>query len=545
MNKSIEKPELNLSFTLYAAQQLEEINSKKYMSLIHAFEQACTDYAERPAFSGLGQILSFSDLEAKSRNFAAYLLNECGLEYGDRVAIQLPNILQYPVVAWGVLRAGLVVVNTNPLYTPHEMSHQLNDSGAKILIVLSEFLPKIEAIIDEVGIQQVIVTNAMDVIEEQPAPKSIIQKLITYADALRIGETYQLPILISAMDDLAVLQYTGGTTGVAKGAMLSHGNIFAATQMGSAPFNEVRPERDISLAPMPLYHVYGFCVHVISIALSGGMSVLIPNPRDLDSVIKTMQTFPFTGFAGINTLFAGLMQHPEFDSVDFSHLRITVAGGTTLVPEIANEWERRTGNKITEGYGLSETAASATLNSPDDIQIGSVGKALQNMELKTIDEKGNDQAIGEEGELVMRGPHVMHGYWQRPEATAEVMDEEGWFKTGDVAVIQEDGFVKIVDRLKDLILVSGFNVYPNDIEAVVYSHPDILECAAIGVPDAKTGEAVRLFVASKNPKLTAEDIIAHCREKLTAYKVPKQIVFLDELPKSTVGKILRRMLRES
>jgi len=545
MNKPTASSELNLAFSPYAKQQFEQLNSKNYVSLIDAFEQSCSEFADKIAFNGLGQNLTFSELNSKSRDFAAYLLNDCGLEYGDRVAIQLPNILQYPVVAWGVLRAGLVIVNTNPLYTPHEMAHQFNDSGAKLVIVLSDFLPKLESIIKEVGIERVIVTTVMDVIQAQPAPKSSITNIVTYLDAINKGKTYQLPVLIFDMHDLAVLQYTGGTTGVAKGAMLSQGNIFAATHMGTAPFKDITPESEISIAPMPLYHIYGFCVHLVSIVLNGGKSVLIPNPRDLDALINTMKAFPFTGFAGINTLFAGLMQHPEFDSIDFSHLKITIAGGSTLVVDIANEWERRTGNTITEGYGLSETAASATVNRPDDIFIGSVGKKLDYMQVKTIDEEGNDLAIGVVGELVLRGPQVMYGYWQRPEATAKILDKEGWFRTGDVALIQEDGFIKIVDRIKDMILVSGFNVYPNEIEAVVYTHPDIIECAAIGVTDDKTGEAVRLYLVSKNPDLSEEQVIKFCREKLTAYKVPKQIVFQNELPKSAVGKILRRVLRDS
>lgn len=492
-----------------------------------------------------GQTLTFADVELKSRNFAAYLRNDLGLEKGDRIAIQLPNINQYSVVAWGALRAGLILVNTNPLYTARELIHQFNDAKVKAVVVLSDLLPMIEAIIEHTNIDAVIATNALDFVQAEALPNSSLPHLISLIDAIEKGKALALPKVDLTMDDVAVLQYTGGTTGVAKGAVLTHGSLFASNKMSATLMDDEEPDNreDIVIAPMPLYHVYGFTVNIVGVFINGGLSVLIPDPRDISGMLNTMKKFPFSGLAGVNTLFVSMLNHPDFDSVDFSNMKGVISGGAALVEEIATEWFARTGSEIFEGYGLSETASALSCNTPENRQLGTVGKIMKHMEIKVVDADGAEVPTGSEGELLVRGPHIMQGYWQRKEATAEVLDSEGWFRTGDIVVLQPDGFLKIVDRLKDMVLVSGFNVYPNEIEAVVYGHPDVLECAVIGIPSESSGEAVKLFVASSNPALTEVELKAYCRENLTGYKVPKFYEFRDTLPKSNVGKILRKELR--
>ncbi len=528
----------------YSQQQLELLNPKSYQSLIELFNESCHLYRDKPAFSCLGQTLTFNDVGLMSRNFAAYLLNETNLKQGDRIAIQLPNLSQYPIAAWGALRAGLILVNTNPLYTQRELIHQFNDAKVKALVVLESILPNIEAIVEKTSIEKVIVTNPIDLLQAQPLPKTTLSGVITFLDALALGENYALPELKYDMDDIAVLQYTGGTTGLSKGVILTQGNLYTSNRMASMMLDEETAEEDdIVVSPMPLYHVYGFTFNIIRVFVNGGLSVLIPDPRDLTSMINTMKSYPFNGFAGVNTLFVGLLNHPDFDSIDFSHLKGVISGGAALVEEISTEWFKRTESTIYEAYGLSETSAIVTCNNPEFNQLGTVGRPMPHLEVKTINEEGVELVCGEAGELVVRGPHVMKGYWQAPEATAEVLDAEGWFRTGDIAIIQADGFIKIVDRLKDMVLVSGFNVYPNEVEAVVYGHPDVLECAVVGIADQRTGEAVKLFVVSTNPALTEENLKVFCRERLTAYKVPKYYEFKDTLPKSNVGKILRKELR--
>jgi long-chain acyl-CoA synthetase len=530
----------------YSERELAKLNVNNYSSLIELFDETCAEHAHKPAFSCIGQVLTFADIEQKSRAFAAWLLTAGGLSKGDRIAVQLPNLNQYPIVAWGALRAGLTLVNTNPLYTEREQVHQFTDSGAKALVVLSDLLPMTEKVVPQTGIKTVIATHVFDLIEPQPRPESSLPNLISLPEVLAAGAQMELPKSAITMSDIAVLQYTGGTTGVAKGAVLSHGNLFAGSQQSASAIevDEDSSESDIVISPMPLYHVYGFTVNVIGNFLAGGLSVLIPDPRDMDGLVNTMKQYRFTALAGVNTLLSGLMRHPDFDSIDFSAVKGTIAGGAALVKEIADEWQRRTNSQIFEGYGLSETSSALTCNSPENNQLGTVGKPLISMEVKVVDEDSNTLAVGAEGELLVRGPQVLQGYWQRPEATAEVLDADGWFRTGDVAIIQQDGFIRIVDRLKDMVLVSGFNVYPNEIEDVVYTHPDIIEAAVVGVPDPKTGEAVKLFVVSTNPDLTEAEVRSFCREHLTAYKVPKTVEFQVELPKSNVGKILRRELRD-
>ncbi len=537
-------PYANIKLFPYEQAMLGKLNPEGYGSLVDMFLQACRNYPERVAYTALGQDILFAEIEQMSAGFAAYLVNEAGLSRGDRVAIQLPNIGQYPVVAWGVLRAGLVIVNTNPLYTARELEHQFNDSGAVALVALAELLPQIEGVIPKTGIRRVISTSLFDLLEAQPLPESSLRDLTSLPQALAAGAGRELPELEIGMNDVALLQYTGGTTGPAKGAVLTHGNVFASTQQ-TAEVVDIDPDvAEIVLAPMPLYHIYGFTMNIVSTFCAGGHSVLIADPRDTNAMVQLMKQYPFTAMAGINTLFTSLMQHPEFDEIDFSHVKGIIAGGAALVEDVANEWFERTGSQIFEGYGLSETSAVLTGNNPSDRQLGTVGKPMGYQEIKIVDEHGNTLPTGEEGELLVRGPQVMHGYWNLPAATAEALDEEGWFRTGDVAKVQADGFVKICDRLKDMILVSGFNVYPNEIEAVVSTHPDVVECAVVGVPDEKSGEAVKLYLVSSNPDLDADTVLGFCREQLTAYKVPRHVEIRDELPKSNVGKILRRELRE-
>lgn len=528
----------------YEQSLLKALNPEGYTSLVDMFEEACGQFAERPAFTAIGQTLTFAEIDRLSRDFAAYLMGPAGLVSGQRVAIQLPNLCQYPIVAWGVLRAGLVLVNTNPMYTQRELLHQFTDAGVTALVCLADLLPNLEQVVPQTDIERVIVTNIFDLLEAQPAPDSALPGLISLPRALAQGAACELPNPATSLNDIAMLQYTGGTTGVAKGAVLTHGNILASSRQSGAIVELDPLQPDIVIAPMPLYHIYGFTMNIVGTFCAGGHSVLIPDPRDIGSMIATMKAYPFTALAGVNTLFVGLMQHPEFDAIDFSHVKGVIAGGAALVEEIASEWKQRTGSEIYEGYGLSETASALTCNSEEHRQLGTVGQPMPWMEVKIVNDKGESLGAGGEGELLVRGPQVMHGYWQRPEATDEALDEHGWFSTGDIAVMQEDGFIRICDRLKDMILVSGFNVYPNEIEAVVYTHPDVVECAAVGVADDKSGEAVKLYVVSGNPALDEETLRGFCREQLTAYKVPRFVEFCKDLPKSNVGKILRRELRD-
>ena len=536
----------------FARQQIEVINTENYSSVLDLFERACTEFSDRTAFTCLGQDITFAEIDKMSAGFAAYLSGDGGLQPGDRVAIQLPNLIQYPIAAWGILRAGLVLVNTNPLYAERELRHQFQDSGAKAVVLLSDFVTAAEKVIPDTDIKLVIATHALDMMEPQPAPAHNLDKsieLITLPTAISLGEGKDsgggLSTVRPSLNDLAVLQYTGGTTGVAKGAMLSHGNIISCVAQGRNHFAEHNNESETRLliAPLPIYHIFGFTLYLCGNFASGGRSVLIPNPRDLDGLLDVMGSFPFTEFAAVNTMLVGLMANEKFDAVDWSNLKWTIAGGAALVPDVAEEWERRTDSKLIEGYGLSETTANLTLNSPATRRIGSAGQAVGFQEIKLMDGSGVQVADGEEGELWVRGPQVMMGYWERPEATDQAIDAEGFFKTGDVVIRLDNGFYKIVDRIKDMILVSGFNVYPNEIEHVITSHPNVLECAVVGVVDDRTGEAVKAFVVRRNSDLTETALREFCRTDLTAYKVPKHIEFRDELPKSNVGKILRRELR--
>ncbi len=531
----------------YAIEQAAILNPDNYTHLVEAFDSIVSRYPDRVAYTSLGQDFTYTQIEQYSGRLASFLQHTLGLKPGTRIAIQLPNIGQYPIAAWGAFRAGCVLVNTNPMYTPTELVHQFNDSGAEALIVLADLLPVIEKVLPQTGVRHVIATHATDMLKPQSVSSASIKSLVSWQDVMAADGLEPATRPAGSFEDTAVLQYTGGTTGVSKGAELSHQNLYCSIRLARKSFaaqNAARPGLEFAIAPMPLYHVYGFVLNIISIFITGGRSVLIANPRDVDGMLATMKQHPFTGFAGVNTLFSAMLQHPGFDEVDWSNLDTTIAGGAAMAVELAERWHARTGQQIFEGYGLTETCATGTVNRADSNIIGTVGKPNAHTLIRMIDEHGNEVSKGEEGELCMQGPHVMTGYWNRPEATAEVFDEEGWFHTGDVAKELPGGQIQIVDRIKDMILVSGFNVYPNEIEDTVYRYEGVLECAAVGVKHEATGEAVKLFVVCTNTDTCADDIIAHCREHLTGYKVPKMIEFRDELPKSNVGKILRRMLRD-
>lgn len=525
----------------FALAQLAALNPMARESLIADFEASCRENHSKPAFHCLGKTISFAELERLSANFAAYLLGEGGLQPGDRMAIQLPNCLQYPIVAWGALRAGVVIVNTNPMYTKHELTHQLNDSGAKAMVVLADLLGLHADVISESEVDLLIATHVLDLHDDMPVWEAQTASAKKLNDVLEVAEQCAPVQVEVTMASPALLQYTGGTTGRAKGAVLCHGNLFAAVKQSEG--NSLEGSNDLIIAPLPIYHIFGFAVYMLAGVLQGGQSVLIPDPRNTDYLVDIMANNPFTGFAAVNTMFIALMSHPKFDEIDFSHLKTVIAGGAALVPEVAREWKRRTGSDIDEGYGLSETASVLCCNGTNGQRMGTVGRPLMAQEICVIDEAGKRLQEGEAGELCVRGPQVMCGYWNQPEASKDVLDGEGWFRTGDVAVVDADGFVRIVDRIKDMILVSGFNVYPNEVEAVLYDHPDVIECAVIGVQESLSGEAVKAVIVRSNPELTSSDLIMHCRNFLTAYKVPKFVEFRDELPKSNVGKILRRELR--
>lgn len=535
------------------------IDPDQYQSLVEIFESFVQRYAANTAFTCLGQGLTYAELNEKSAAFAAYLQNETSLQPGDRIAVQLPNILQYPVVVFGALRAGMVVVNTNPLYTEREMEHQFNDSGAKALVVLANMASKAEKVVPNTAIKHVIVTEVGDM--HSLVKRTLINNVLKYVkkevpafnipgalnlrDTLKKGAGKPIKAVTLQRDDVAVLQYTGGTTGVAKGAMLTHRNLIANMLQCRGLFEMSLDEgKESVVAPLPLYHIYAFTVHCMVMLETGNHSILIPNPRDIPGFIKVLQKTKFSGFVGLNTLFVALCQQEAFRALDFSGLKLTISGGMALTKAAADQWKSVTGSEIAEGYGMTETSPVVSFNPPGYIKLGTIGMPVSSTACKVIDEEGNEMPIGEPGELCVKGPQVMKGYWQRPEATAETIDADGWLKTGDIAVINEDGYMKIVDRKKDMIIVSGFNVYPNEVEDVIASHPDIVEVAAIGVPDATTSEVVKVFVTTTNKQLTEADVKAFARERLTAYKVPRLVEFRDELPKTNVGKILRRELRD-
>src|SRR5690554_3058556 len=536
-----------------------EVDLNKYSSMVDVFEQAVKKYADRPAFSAVGATLTYRDLDTQTRNFAAWLQNNTDLKPGDRIAVQMPNLAQYPVVVFGAMCAGLIVVNTNPLYTTREMEHQFNDSGAKALVVLANMAESAEKVLPHTSIEHVIVTEIADM--HSPIKRTLMNAVVKHVKKMvppfNIPQAHKLPAVLSAgaretftpvqvkSDDIAVLQYTGGTTGVAKGAMLTHANLVAnLLQVRPMMEDTVIEGQEVVIAPLPLYHIYSFTLNCGIMLEAGGHNILIPNPRDIPGFVKELKNHKFTAFLGLNTLFVALCNNEEFQSLDFSHLKLTSSGGMALTSDTAKMWERVTGCPISEGYGMTETSPVVTFNPRSAIQLGTIGLPVPSTSVKTIDDEGKETKLGEPGELCVKGPQVMRGYWQRPEDTRKSFTEDGYIQTGDVAVIQEDGYIRIVDRKKDMIIVSGFNVYPNEIEDVVSSHPKVVECAAVGVPDAKSGEAVKVYLVASAEGVTENELKEFCRERLTAYKVPRFFEFRDDLPKTNVGKILRRELRD-
>lgn len=537
-----------------------DIDANACPSLIVMFEDACAHHAERPAYSSFGVTLTWAQLDRLSADFAAFLANEWKLGKGDRLAIMLPNLLQYPIALFGALRAGLTVVNVNPLYTARELQHQLADSGAKSIVVLENFAATLAHAIDHTEVKHVIVTSIGDQLGFPKGPLisfavKYVKKMVPrwslpghlcFGDVLRKGAGMPTPNVQLAHDDVAFLQYTGGTTGVAKGAMLSHGNMVANTLQLAAWVGDLftRGEESIITA-LPLYHIFSLTVNALFMMRLGGENILITNPRDIPDFIKTLKKNRWSAITGVNTLFNALLNQPDFRSIDFSRVKFSLAGGMAVQRAVAERWKRTTGIPLIEGYGLTETSPVATAN-PLDIKdyTGSIGLPLPSTDVVLRDEDGHDLPVGEAGEMCVRGPQVMQGYWNRQDETSEVLDADGWLRTGDIARMDEKGFFYIVDRKKDMILVSGFNVYPNEIEDVVARHPGVLEVAAIGVPDEHSGEVVKLFVVKRDPSLSEAALKQFCHDELTGYKRPKYIEFRKELPKSNVGKILRRALRD-
>ena len=536
-----------------------EINPDRFDSVNDLFEESVHKFRDNVAFSNMGTELTFEDLNYLSADFAAFLQNVAKLKKGDRMAIQMPNLLQYPVVMYGALRAGVVVVNTNPLYTAREMRHQFRDSGVKAIVVFAASAHNLAEIIKDTEIETVVVTNVGDLLG---FPKSMIvnsmvkyvKKMIpeynlpgaySFYEALDLGADHNFKPETCHGSDLAFLQYTGGTTGVSKGAELTHRNIISNMLQIAEWIRPLLVEGEESaVLALPLYHIFSLTVNGLTIMYYGGANVMITNPRDIPGFIKTLKNNKFTVCIGLNTLYNAMMNHPDFSKLDFSQLKISVAGGMALQGAVAQRWQKITGTPLIEGYGLTETSPLVSCNPPDGTdKVGTIGLPAPSTEIKLADDRGNEVGDGQSGEIWVRGPQVMRGYWRQPEETAAILTNDGWLKTGDIGVMDQQGFIKIVDRKKDMILVSGFNVYPNEIEDVVAHHPKVLEVAAIGVPDSKSTEAVKIFVVPRDPSLTAEELLAYCRENLTGYKMPKHIEFRKDLPKTPVGKILRRELR--
>jgi long-chain acyl-CoA synthetase len=535
-----------------------EIDVNTYASLRDVFDSVVAEFGPRPAYTCMGKSITFADLDRASAAFGAFLQGR-GLKKGARVALMMPNILQYPVCLFGILRAGLTVVNTNPLYTPRELEHQLTDSGAEVIVVVENFAHTVQEVVGRTAVKQVVVTSIGEMLGwkgplvdfvlrhvKKMIPPWRLPGSMRLSEALAEGRRRRLEPVPITHQDIAFLQYTGGTTGVAKGAMLLHRNIIANLLQARAwlkPF--LGNERHLILTPLPLYHIFSLTANCLVFMTLGAENVLITNPRDIPGFVKEMSRHRFTTFTGVNTLFNALLNNADFAKLDFSSLRLTLGGGMAVQKAVAERWKQVTGVPLIEAYGLTETSPAATINPLDLPEYnGAIGLPIPSTDLVLRDDAGHDVPLGEAGEICIKGPQVMAGYWQRPDETAKVLDANGWLATGDVGVMDDRGFVRIVDRKKDMILVSGFNVYPNEVESVVVMHPGVLECAAIGVPDAKSGEAVKLFVVRKDENLTAEALLAHCRTHLTGYKCPREVEFRAELPKSNVGKILRRELRD-
>jgi len=538
----------------------QQVDLEQYRSIVSVFDEAISKYRDRPAFRNFGKTLTYGEIDKLSRQFAAYLLGELKLKKGDRVAIMMPNCLQYPIAIFGVLRAGLTVVNVNPMYPPRELKHQLVDSGASVLLVVDNFGKTAQEALAGTQVKQVITTALGDLVGfpkgaivnfvlkyvKKMVPDYDIPGTVRFKDTLTLGQLHTLPDVDIDSGDIAFLQYTGGTTGVAKGAMLTHRNLVANMQQAGVWVGTgLDYGNEVIITALPLYHIFALTANCLVFMKLGGLNHLITNPRDMPGFVKELKATRFTAITGVNTLFNGLLNTPGFDEVDFSNLKMTLGGGMAVQRAVAEKWKKVTGVTLVEAYGLTETSPAACIN-PMDLHDynGAIGLPVPSTDACLKDDDGNIVPTGEVGELCIKGPQVMKGYWQRPEETANVMDADGWLHTGDMAKMDENGFFYIVDRKKDMILVSGFNVYPNEVEDVIAGLDGVLEVAAIGVPDDKSGEAVKVFIVKKDPALTAEQVKAFCRDNLTGYKQPRHIEFRTELPKTNVGKILRKELRE-
>ena len=511
----------------YPADVPTEINPDRYQSLVDMFEQSVARYADQPAFVNMGEVMTFRKLEERSRAFAAYLQQGLGLKKGDRVALMMPNLLQYPVALFGILRAGMIVVNVNPLYTPRELEHQLNDSGASAIVIVSNFAHTLEKVVDKTAVQHVILTRMGD--QLSTAKGTVVNFVVKYIK--RLVPKYHLPDAISFRSAL----HNGYRMQYVKPELV---------QVNATYGPLLHPGKELVVTALPLYHIFALTINCLLFIELGGQNLLITNPRDIPGLVKELAKYPFTAITGVNTLFNALLNNKEFQQLDFSSLHLSAGGGMPVQQVVAERWVKLTGQYLLEGYGLTECAPLVSVNPYDiDYHSGSIGLPVPSTEAKLVDDDDNEVPPGQPGELCVKGPQVMLGYWQRPDATDEII-KNGWLHTGDIAVMDEEGFLRIVDRKKDMILVSGFNVYPNEIEDVVMQHPGVQEVAAVGVPSGSSGEAVKIFVVKKDPSLTEESLVTFCRRQLTGYKVPKLVEFRDELPKSNVGKILRRELRD-
>ncbi|MDE2155556.1 MAG: AMP-binding protein [Xanthomonadaceae bacterium] len=544
----------------YPAGVPAQIDASEYASVPAVLEEAFGRFRDRPAFASFGHQLSYGQVDEMSRQFAGYLTGVLGLGKGDRIAIMMPNVLQYPIALFGALRAGLVVVNTNPMYTARELQHQLEDAGAKAIVVLDNFAETLQQIVADTQVRHIVTTGIGDLLGfakgalinfairhvKKMVPDYHLPQAVRFRDALARGAAHPLPSVTLDHGDIAFLQYTGGTTGVAKGAMLSHGNMIANMLQASAWIGaNARPGEEVIITALPLYHIFSLTANGLVFMRLGGLNWLITNPRDMPAFVKELKQSGFTALTGVNTLFNGLLNTPGFAELDFSRLHLTLGGGMAVQRAVAERWKKVTGCTLAEAYGLTETSPAVCINPLDLRQYnGSIGLPVPSTDVAIWSEDGQPLPMGEAGELMVRGPQVMRGYWQRPDETARVLDANGWLHTGDIARMDEAGYFYIVDRKKDMILVSGFNVYPNEVEDAVMEHPGILEVAAVGVPDEHSGEIVKLYVVRKDPNLGEDEVRQFCRERLTGYKRPKLIEFRDELPKSNVGKILRRELRD-
>ena len=544
----------------YPAGVPAEINPEEYPSLKHLFEEACRKHAAKPAFTNMGRTLSYAEMDELSRRFGAWLQQEAGLRKGDRIAIMMPNLLQYPIAIIGALRAGLTVVNTNPLYTPRELEHQLNDSGATVMLIYENACATLQQVIAKTPVKKVIVTGVGDLLGfpkgaivnfvlrhvKKMVPAWDLPGALRFSEVVEKGASLRLDPVEVGPEDIAFLQYTGGTTGVAKGAVLTHRNLVANTLQMVAWMPELEHIDDaVVITALPLYHIFALTTNCLAFTYVGGQNVLITNPRDLKAFVEELGKVRFTFITGVNTLYNGLLNTPGFDKLDFSSLKVAMGGGMAVQAAVSERWRALTGRDICQGWGLTETSPVATANRYDETRFtGAIGYPIPSTEIGIFDDDGNQLPVGQQGEICVRGPQVMRGYWNRPEETAKVIMPNGYLRTGDIGRMDEAGLVYIEDRKKDMILVSGFNVYPNEVEGVAAKMPEILEVAAVAQDDDKSGEIVALFVVKKDPGLTAEQVIAFCKKELTGYKVPRVVYFRDELPKTNVGKILRRELRD-